>query len=143
MIAGTLFCAILALLAPQESRAIDPFTIYIFTTPRGAPAAAERMHKAVEDAVEITELSDWIDLVDDRDEADIVLEVKAYAIAEDASMHHIFTNAVVLGKKLMLVGVDERRHAERKRAVSDFMEKLQDYCAENYVLLDAKRRPAT
>ena len=126
-----------------RSRAIEPFTIYIFTAPRGAKSAAERMHAAVDDAKEIVELSDWILLVDERDEADIVLEVKAYAITEDESHHRIFTDVNVVGTEMMLVGVDERRHAERMRAVSHFMEQLQDYCAENYVLLDSKRRPPT
>lgn len=146
MIVVTLLAGILSLPAPrppQDSATIQPFTIYIFTAPRGTAAAAERMHAAVDDAVEITELSDWIELVEHRDEADIVVEVKAYAITEDESHHRIFTNVDVLGKEMLIVGVDERRHAERMRAVSHFMEKLQDYCAENYVLLDSKRRPST
>lgn len=129
-----------AFISTQTPAAIEPFAIHIVTTPRGAEDAKERMRLAVEDAEQIAELSDWIDLVDDRDDADIVIEIKAYLLADDESVHYIYTKMDVLGEEILLVGVDERRHAERKRAVSDFMEKLQDFCAENYVRLDAQRR---
>lgn len=38
------------------------------------------------------------------------------------------TETDVLGHELMLVGVDEPRHTERKRAVSDFVESVVDFC---------------
>lgn len=142
------FCSATALVASfvsataavaQPTTSIEPFTIFVFTTPRGEEAAKERMRLAVEDANEIVELSDWIELAEDRDHADIVIEIKAYALADDGSAHYIYTEADVLGDALVLVGGDERRRAERTRAVSDFMEKLQDYCAEHYLRLNAAR----
>jgi len=124
----------------------QPFRILIFAEPRGEPEAVARVREAEQECRKIVKRKKgWFVAVDDREQAEIVMEIKGswmeeYMTAERSPMsntrinimrehHYVFADVIVLGGQFGL-RADDRRSV--KGAASRLIDALEDFCKKNY-----------
>ena len=146
----------------------SPFAVFVLV--KEAPNQEIDL-RAVTDEVanRVAKKKKWLKVVDNRDDADIVVEVLAHLMAEEehrrldlrragsgdvnmynnrnwvywVSERHRIETRVTLpsGAQKMFTGVDEHeRGGSMKGAASNLANELEDYCKENYWALVASQR---
>jgi hypothetical protein len=155
------FLAVAATLLSQEERSpppkqpAEPFRIIVFSDPRGEPEAVARVRDA-ESACHKTlkRRKKWFAAVSDRQQAEIVMEIKASWMEErmiterspmsgtpinTAREHHtLLAEVSIFGGHLGLRS-DDRPSV--KAAASSLMDELEEFCKKNYWEI-LRQRPA-
>lgn len=132
-----------------------PFRLYILSEPKGERDAVARVRKAEEECEKIAKRrKDWFVAVDSREQAEIVMDLKAYWVYEDLRTeasplsgtpvnvtrenHLLFADVDILGGFTTLK-VDDSRSV--KGAASKLMDALQEFCKKNYWQILSRRDP--
>ena len=146
----------------QEQRKLpkkpdQPFMVYVFT--EGLANDEVNMPKVTKEvAKRIAKKKKWLKVVDDRESADMLVEVLTHAVHEQhrreldmrvndrgtgknyydnnwiTERHRIQTRVTLpSGAQQMFMGADEReRGGSMKGAASHLAKQLEEYCKENY-----------
>jgi hypothetical protein len=131
-----------------------PFRLFVFSEPRGESEAVAQVGKAEEECHRILKRrKDWFVEVDDREQAEIVMEIKAYWMDEQTSSgfgvesgygagmsvtryHYLMADVTIVDGQFGL-RVDDRRSV--KGAASKLLDALRDFCKKNYWQIERRR----
>jgi hypothetical protein len=148
---AALFLAVAFLFSQAEQlsppkRPDEPFRIFVYSEPRGEPAAVARVREAEKECHKVLKRrKDWFVTTSDRPQAEIVMEIKASWMDEQMTTesspmsstpinttrehHYLFAEVTIFGSQFGL-RVDDRRSV--KGAASKLMAALQEFCQKNY-----------
>ena len=120
----------------------EPFAVHVFTAARGDPKVVKRLKRAAEALTkELGKRNDWFRVVDEKTDAEILVEVQGYWIDEQwhpesrrhfSEDHYVQAKVMLFDQEFGLKGVDNRSPGKMKDAVSDLARALQEICEDNY-----------